>query len=205
MGHFFLYFCSFYILQWPQNKIYPLPWPWLLPSVISFNISLSLTFWKLLYAFLFLSYSECSLVLEHLHLLFPLPGALCPEHSAPGHCVTNFFISFCSIYHILREDQPNWSHLPAPCVLPLLSISCTRACVFLLSLSSLWSGRTPKALCTPLSLWKAQASAPHNVVGGIFRFSETKVQAAQRPLCRTEHQTRKEPGCPEALALVADF
>ena len=74
-----------------------------------------------------------------------------------------------------------------------------------LPLSSLWSGGTPSALCTPLSLWKAQASAPHNVVGGIFRFSETKVQAAQRPLCRTEHQTRKEPGCPEALALVADL
>lgn len=38
---------------------------------------------------------------------------------SPDHCVTDSFISFCSIYHILR-DHTNWSQLPTPHFLPLL-------------------------------------------------------------------------------------
>ena len=89
-------------------------------------------------AFLFLNYSECSLVLEHLHLLFPLRGALCPR----SLCDWLLHIILFNISHSQRRPA---KLKPPPCPMcssTLLithhpSISCTSACVFLFSLSSL--------------------------------------------------------------------
>lgn len=113
----FLYFLYFRILK---NKIYSLSWLWFLPpSVIHFVLlSPSLSDHKILYFLCFVKYTS-SLLLEPLPPLFPLPGVLCLPSD---HCATSSFISPCSMYHILGEDQPNWSHRPAPTFVFTLSL-----------------------------------------------------------------------------------